>query len=79
MMEKTNQWSDYEAKLMFEAKHPPMTVLRFFTAMGREFWYRMIVKLGFLDGRQGISMAMYQVYSRFVSYAKLWELQQKHK
>jgi glycosyltransferase involved in cell wall biosynthesis len=79
MMEKTNQWSDYEAKLMFEANHPPMTVLRFFSAMGREFWYRMVIKLGFLDGRQGVSMAMYQVYSRFVSYAKLWELQQKHK
>ncbi len=79
MMEKTNQWSDYEAKLMFDAKHPPMTVLRFFSAMWREFFYRMIRKLGFLDGREGVSMAMYQVYSRFVSYAKLWELQQKNK
>jgi len=79
MVEKTNRWSEIEAKLMFEAKHPPMTVSRFVSAMLREFWLRMVRNRGFLDGHEGIMFAMYQVYSRFVSYAKLWELQEKER
>ncbi|MBX4205565.1 glycosyltransferase family 2 protein [Candidatus Microgenomates bacterium] len=77
MMDKTNWWSNFEAKLMYDAHHPPMNVLRFLSAMAREFWLRMIVQAAFLDGAKGIIYAMYQVYSRFVSYAKLWEMQQK--
>lgn len=75
MVEKTNKWSAIEAKLMFDAKHPPMNLPRFITAMGREFWHRMIVKRAYLDGKVGIMFALYQVFSRFVSYAKLWEMQ----
>lgn len=75
MVEKTNKWSAIEGQLMFDAKHPPMNIPRFMTAMFREFWYRFITKRGFLDGWEGIIMGMYQVFSRFCSYAKLWELQ----
>lgn len=75
MVEKTNKWSAIEGRLMLEANHPPMNILRFCTAMFREFWYRMVRKAAFLDGPEGIIMAMYQVFSRFCSYAKLWELQ----
>lgn len=75
MLEKTNTWSDIEAKLMYDSGHPDMNVIRFLTAMGREFYLRMIKKTAFLDGFEGIIMAMYQVYSRFISYAKLWEMQ----
>lgn len=79
MVEKTNKWSGIEGKLMFDAKHPPMNATRFITAMLREFWNRMIVHMAFLDGGEGIIMAIYQVYSRFASYAKLWELQENSK
>lgn len=75
MVTKTNMWSEVEAKLMFDAGHPPMNVLRFTTAASREFWKRMIVQMAFLDGPKGIIYALYQVFSRFVSYAKLWEMQ----
>lgn len=75
MVQKTNKWSAIEGKLMFDANHPPMNVPRFMTAMGREFFTRMIKQRAFLDGREGIIMAIYQVFSRFCSYAKLWELQ----
>lgn len=75
MLEKTNNWSAIEAKLMFDANHPPMNFIRFSTASFREFWKRMIVGRAFLDGRIGIMMALYQVFSRFISYAKLWEMQ----
>lgn len=75
MVEKTNIWSNIEAKLMFEADHPQMNIPRFISAMAREFWKRMIVHKAFLDGKIGVIYGLYQVYSRFVSYAKLWEMQ----
>lgn len=75
MVNKTNSWSEIEARLMYEAQHPKMNVPRFITAMFREFWYRMIAKRAFLDGKIGIIFAIYQVFSKFTSYAKLWELQ----
>ena len=79
MVAKTNEWSEIEARLMYEAKHPPMNLFRFSTAMFREFWLRMIKQKAFLDGTVGIIYAVYQVYSRFISYAKLWEMQLKAK
>ncbi len=75
MVDKTNKWSEIEAQLMLDAKHPPMNLVRFFTGAFREFWYRAIVKLGFLDGPIGIIEIIYQTFSRFISYAKLWEMQ----
>ena len=77
MVEKTNNWSEVEAKLMFEAGHPKMNIPRFITACTREFWHRMILGQAYLDGRVGIIFALYQVFSRFTSYAKLWEMQEK--
>jgi len=77
MVEKTNRWSEIEAKLMFDANHPQMNIIRFLTAMTREFWLRMIKNVAFLDGTEGIIYALYQVYSKFISYAKLWEMQLK--
>ena len=75
MITKTNKWSEIEAKLMFDANHPKMNIVRFFTAMTREFWLRMIKHKAFLDGSEGIVYALYQVWSKFISYAKLWEMQ----
>ncbi len=77
MVEKTNRWSEIEAKLMFDAHHPPMNLLRFASAIVREFWLRMIIQMAFLDGPEGIIYAIYQVFSKFTSYAKLYEMQEK--
>jgi glycosyltransferase involved in cell wall biosynthesis len=75
MVNKTNSWSEIEAKLLYESGHPPMNIIRFFTAGVREFWLRMIKQGAFLDGGKGFIYALYQVFSRLVSYTKLWELQ----
>jgi glycosyltransferase involved in cell wall biosynthesis len=75
MVDKTNKWSEIEAKLMYDTNHPKMNIPRFITAMTREFWFRFVKKKAFLDGTIGIIHGIYQVYSRFISYAKLWELQ----
>jgi len=77
MVEKTNDWSEIEARLMFEAHHPDMNIFRFFSAGLREFWQRMVIQTAFLDGLGGIIYALYQVFSRLISYSKLWELQRK--
>lgn len=79
MIEKTNKWSETEARLMFEAGHPKMNVIRFSTAMLREFYLRLVRQKAFLDGVEGIIYGIYQVYSKFISYAKLWEMQKKQK
>lgn len=78
MVEKTNEWSEIEAKLLYNAGHPKMNVLRFFSAGLREFWYRAVIKIGFLDGMVGIIEIFYQTFSKLVTYSKLWELQIKH-
>jgi glycosyltransferase involved in cell wall biosynthesis len=77
MIDKTNKWSGIEAKLMFNAHHPRMNLIRFFSAGFREFWKRMVVQMAFLDGKKGVVYGLYQVYSRLISYSKLWEMQLK--
>ena len=78
MVEKTNKWSEIEAKLLYDSGHPKMNVFRFFSAGFREAWYRGIVKLGFLDGTVGVIEIIYQTFSRLITYSKLWELQLKN-
>jgi glycosyltransferase involved in cell wall biosynthesis len=78
MVEKTNQWSEIEAKLLYDSGHPKMNVFRFFSAGFREAWYRGIVKLGFLDVTVGVIEIIYQTFSRLITYSKLWELQLKN-
>lgn len=75
MVEKTNKWSEIEAELMFNSHHPQMNIFRFISAGFREFWQRMIIQTAFLDGTEGVVYGLYQVYSRLISYSKLWEKQ----
>lgn len=76
MIEKTNKWSEIEADLMVKANHPKMNFVRFVTAGTREFVLRFVKEKAFLDGKEGIIYATYQIYSKLISYAKLWEKQQ---
>lgn len=71
-------WSAIEAQKMFEADHPPMNVKRFVSAMFREFYKRVVKLQAFRDGTEGMIEAFYQVFSVFVSYARLWEMQKKN-
>lgn len=75
MIEKTNEWSEVEARLLYKSNHPKMTWWRFFRVMLVEAWYRIIMLQGFLDGPEGVIYGIYQAWSRFVTYSKLWEMQ----
>lgn len=75
-LQNTINWSEIEGRKMFVASHPPMNTLRFLSAMWREFYKRMIKYAAWRDGTEGVMEAVYQVFSVFLSYARLWELQQ---
>lgn len=79
MLDKTNNWSEIEAKLLFDANHPPMNFFRFASAAIREFYLRFVRQLSFLDGTEGVIYGIYQIYSRLITYSKLWEMQLKQK
>lgn len=79
MVDKTNDWSLVEAKLLYNSGHPKMTWWRFLSIGFREFWDRGIKKMGFLDGTVGVIEVIYQSFSRMITYTKLWEMQIKEK
>jgi len=75
MVEKTKEWSKIEAQLLFEAKHPPVIWWRILKIMTNEFWERGIKKQGWRDGIVGWIEIIFQMFSRFITYARLWEMQ----
>ncbi len=77
MVGKTNEWSEYEARLRLKSNHPSMTAWRFIRVMGTEFINSYIKNGGYKNGTYGLIEAIYQAFSMFITYAKLWELQQK--
>lgn len=76
MVSKTNEWSEHEAQLRFDASHPSMTPLRFIRVMLTGFFDSYIRNKGYKNGTHGFIEGMYQGFSMFITYAKLWEKQE---
>ncbi len=76
MLEKTIMWSAVEAKLRFDINHPKMTWWRFIRPMLGTFYEFYIRQGGWRVGTVGVIESVYQVFSIFFTYARLWELQQ---
>lgn len=76
MVEKTNQWSQIEAKLRFDNKHPKMRTWRFLRVMTTAFFDSYVKQGGWRVGTAGIIESIYQSFSVFITYAKLWEMQE---
>lgn len=77
MLEKTIEFTAYEAQLRFENGHPQMTWWRFFRVMFTEAWFRFVKLSAWRDGTEGVIDGLFQVFNTFIIYARLWELQQK--
>lgn len=77
MVRKTNEWSEYEAKLRFNNNHPSLASWRFIRVMVSEFVNSYFKNNGYKNGTYGLIEAMYQAFSIFITYAKLWEMQEK--
>ncbi len=78
MVDKTNGWSEIEAKLRYKSGHPTLSWWRFFRVMIWAFWHSYIKEDGWRAGTVGLIESIYQAFSIFITYAKLWELQNKH-
>lgn len=77
MVEKTIEWSKLEAQLRLEQHHPKMTWWRFPRVMCTAFFNSYIRQKGYSVGTAGLIESMYQSFSMFITYARLWEMQQK--
>lgn len=75
MVEKTNKWSEVESGLLLSANHPKMVSWRFLRIMLTKFWDSFIKQKGYKLGTVGFIESMYQAFSYFIVYAKLWEKQ----
>lgn len=71
----TLRWSRLEADLLLKANHPPMKGWRFIRVMLTEFWRRAVRQRLWLDGTEGWIEIIYQMFSVFITYVRLWELQ----
>jgi glycosyltransferase involved in cell wall biosynthesis len=79
MLEKTIEWSKVEAELRIKAHHPEMKWWRFPRVMMPVFFNYYILQKGWRAGTAGLVESLYQVFSIFITYARLWELQNKKK
>ncbi len=77
MVTKTNEWSALEAKLRLDAHHPPVVWWRLIRVMITGFNRSFFAQGGWRAGTVGWIESIYQAFSMFITYAKLWELQQK--
>lgn len=77
MVTKTNEWSDTEAVLRLKAHHPRISWWRLLRVTITGFTNSFIGKGGWKAGTVGWVESIYQGFSLFITYAKLWELQNK--
>lgn len=77
MVKKTNEWSEIEAQIRYRSGHPVMSWWRFFRVMFSSFCSSYIKDGGWKVGDVGLIESIYQAFSTFITYAKLWEKQNK--
>lgn len=77
MVDKTNKWSEIEAKLRFSSHHPRMSWWRFPRVMATGFFRSYFHEKGYRNGTEGLIESIFQAFSMFITYAKLWEMQEK--
>lgn len=78
MLAKTITWSQVEAKLRLDNNHPKIVWWRLIRVMITGFWDSYILQGGYKAGTMGLVESMYQSYSMFITYASLWEMQNKN-
>ena len=79
MLAKTIKWSKIEAELRYKSEHPKMTWWRFPRVMLTAFFDSYIRQGGWKVGVIGLIESIYQSFSIFITYARLWEMQQEKK
>jgi glycosyltransferase involved in cell wall biosynthesis len=73
---KALEWSKIDAQLRLDSGHPKMTKWRFVRIFLSELYTQGIKRRGFLAGTVGMIDSMLQVFFFYMTYTRLWELQQ---
>lgn len=73
---KSLNWSRIDAKLRLDSNHPKMSGWRFLRILLSELYYQGVVRKGFFNGTVGTIDSILQSFSLFMTYVRLWELQQ---
>ncbi len=74
---KSLEWSKIDAKLRLESNHPKMSGWRFFRIFFSELFNQLITRKGITGGTVGVIDSFLQTFSLFITYVRLWQLQQK--
>lgn len=73
---KSLEWSKIDAKLRLDANHPKMSGLRFIRILVSEVFNQGILRKGFFNGSVGVMDSVLQAFSLFMTYVRLWQIQQ---
>lgn len=73
---KALDWSRIDAKLRLEAGHPEMTKWRFVRILITQSYEELIKRKGLFGGTVGIIDSVLQIFSFYMTYVRLWEMQQ---
>ncbi len=73
---KSLEWSKIDARLRLKSGHPKMLGWRFLRILASEIFNQGILKKGFLHGTIGTMDSILQAFSLYMTYVRLWELQQ---
>lgn len=73
---KSLEWSKIDAKLRLDANHPKMSGWRFLRILISETFNQGIIRGGFFNGTVAVMDSILQVFSLYISYVRLWEMQQ---
>lgn len=73
---KSLEWSKIDAKLRFRVNHPKMSGWRFLRIFATEMFNQGILRKGFFNGTIGVMDAILQAFSMYMTYVRLWEMQQ---
>ena len=74
---KSLEWSKIDAKLRLNANHPKMSGWRFLRIFITEIFNQGILRKGFFNGTVGRMDSLLQAFSLYMTYVRLWELQQE--
>src|SRR3989304_3531712 len=73
---KSLEWSKIDAKLRFNSNHPKMSGWRFLRIFATEIFNQGILRKGFFNGTIGMMDSLLQAFSMYLTYVRLWQMQQ---
>ncbi|OGE28521.1 hypothetical protein A2867_05065 [Candidatus Daviesbacteria bacterium RIFCSPHIGHO2_01_FULL_40_11] len=73
---KSLEWSKIDAKLRLDADHPKMSGWRFLRIFICEVFNQGVLRKGFFNGSVGLMDSLLQALSLYITYIRLWEIQQ---